>query len=154
MIDTPHITQIAAQTTAVVRLSNPPEEMRAVVGPGIGELMKTVAAQGVGPAGPWFIHMLRMTPEVWDFEIGVPVRSPVEPVGRVTASSLPAATVARTVHRGGYEGLPAAWGEFDAWIAKSGRKPAADLWDVYVVGPETSRNPADWRTEMNRPLVG
>ena len=32
--------------------------------------------------------------------------------------------------------------------------PAADLWEWYVVGPHRSPNPADWRTELNRPLIG
>ena len=153
MIDKPHVTKIPARLAAVIRLDVPPSEMQTVVGPGIGELMKTVAAQGVGPAGPWFIHMLKMDPAAWDFEIGVPVEAPVKPTGRVQPGGLPAARVARTVHRGGYEGLVAAWAEFDAWVKANGHKPATDLWDVYVVGPETSKNPADWRTELNRPLI-
>jgi effector-binding domain-containing protein len=154
MIDPPRITQSAAQTTAVIPLKITMADMPKFVGPAIGELMKTVAEQGVGPAGPWFIRVLSKPTDVIDFEVSVPVRAPVKPTGRVKPSTLPAATVARTIHHGGYEGMPAAWGEFDAWVAKCGRKPRADLWDVYVVGPETSKNPADWRTEMNRPLVG
>jgi effector-binding domain-containing protein len=62
--------------------------------------------------------------------------------------------VARVVYRGPYEGLGAAWGEFDAWIAANGHKPGTDLWECYVAGPESSPDPAAWRTELNRPLVG
>lgn len=51
-----------------------------------------------------------------------------------------------------YEGLPGAWAEFEAWIAASGHKTASDLWEVHTVGPESSSNPDDWRTELNRPL--
>jgi effector-binding domain-containing protein len=94
-----------------------------------------------------------MDPHTFDFEIGVPVPSPVAAVGRVTAGRLPAATVARTVYHGPYEGLGAAWGEFEAWIVAAGHTPAPDLWECYVTGPESSADPADWRTEFNRPLI-
>lgn len=61
---------------------------------------------------------------------------------------------ARTVFRGSYEGLPTAWGEFDAWIAERGYEPAQDLWECYTVGPESDRDTAAWRTELTRPLIG
>ena len=41
--------------------------------PGYRELMAALAAQGIAPAGPWFTHHLRMDPDTFDFEIGVPV---------------------------------------------------------------------------------
>jgi effector-binding domain-containing protein len=115
--------------------------------------MAAVAAQGIAPVGPWFTHHLRMDPDTFDFEIGVPVATPVAAAGRVKPGRLPAATVARTVYRGRYEGLPAAWGEFMAWVAAQGHTPAADLWEIYVAGPESSPDPADWRTELNRPIT-
>jgi hypothetical protein len=46
MLDPPQITQTAAQLTAIIRLTIPREEIRKVMGPGIGELRATVAAQG------------------------------------------------------------------------------------------------------------
>jgi effector-binding domain-containing protein len=153
MIDTPSIVQTAAQPTACIHLVVPREEVRNVMGPGYRELMDAVTAQGVAPAGPWLNHHLRMNPEVFDFELSVPVAAPVSPVGRVTMGQLPAARVARTVYHGPYEGLPAAWREFEAWIAAEGHKPAPDLWECYVAGPESGPDPGTWRTELNRPLV-
>ncbi len=55
---------------------------------------------------------------------------------------------------GDYEGLGAAWEEFDAWVAAEGHTPRGDLWERYVVGPESNPDPAAWRTERNRPLTG
>lgn len=153
MIDTPEITQTAAQLAAVIRLTIPREEIRNVMGPGMGELMAAVAAQGIAPAGPLFSHHLRMDPNIFDFEIGVPVTSPVAAAGRVQPGELPATKVARTVYHGPYEGLGDAWGEFSAWIAAEGHTPAPDLWECYVSGPESSPDPANWRTELNRPLT-
>lgn len=152
MLDTPRITQTAAQFTAIIRLTVPRSEIRQVMGPGIREVMAAVAAQGIAPTGPWLTHHLRMDPAIFDFEIAVPVSAPVAASGRVRAGHLPAARVARTVYHGPYEGLAAAWGEFDAWIAANGYTPGLDLWECYTVGPETSPDPANWRTELNRPL--
>jgi effector-binding domain-containing protein len=152
MLDTPQIAQTTNQLTAVIRLTIPREEIRNVMGPGIAELMAAVAAQGIAPAGPWFTHHLRMDPATFDFEICVPVTAPVAASGRVKAGHLPATTVARTVYLGPYEGLGSAWGEFDAWIAAKGHTPGPDLWECYVVGPEANPDPANWRTELNRPL--
>jgi effector-binding domain-containing protein len=153
MLDAPTVTKADAQETAVIHLTIPRAEIRDVMGPGIGELMATVAAQGIATAGPWFTHHLRMDPQVFDFEIGVPVTAPVAPSGRVKAGHLPATKLARTVYRGPYEGLGAAWGELDAWIAGEGHTPQGDLWECYVAGPESSSDPAGWRTELNRPIA-
>jgi effector-binding domain-containing protein len=62
--------------------------------------------------------------------------------------------VARTVYHGAYEGLGAAWQEFDAWIRAQGRKPGPSLWEVYLTDPATNPDPSTWRTELNRPLAG
>jgi effector-binding domain-containing protein len=153
MLDKPQIAQTAVQRTAVIRLTIPRAEIRNVMGPGYRELMAAVAAQGVAPTGPWFSHHLRMDPDVYDFELGVPVDAPVAAAGRVKPGTLPAATVARTVYRGPYEGLAAAWGEFIAWLDAEGHTPAANLWEIYVAGPESGPDPATWRTELNRPIV-
>ena len=152
MLDKPHIVQTDAQVTAIIRLTIPREEIRNVMGPGIAELMAAVAAQGISPAGPIFSHHLRMDPETFDFEIGVPVTAPVSAAGRVKLGQLPAATVARTVYHGRYEDLAPAWAEFNAWIVAEGHQPAPELWECYVAGPEANPDPAHWRTELNWPL--
>ncbi|MDB5294251.1 MAG: transcriptional regulator, effector-binding domain/component [Phycisphaerales bacterium] len=153
MIDTPQISETRAQQTAVIHLTIPREKIREVMGPGLNELMGAVAAQGKKPVGPWLTHHLRTDPATFDFEISIPVDSPVTAAGRVKPSELPGATVARTVYRGPYEGLAAAWGEFNAWIRASGRTPAENLWECYVAGPESGPDPSTWRTELNRPLL-
>jgi effector-binding domain-containing protein len=123
------------------------------MGPGIGELMATITAQGIAPAGPLFSHHLRMDPDKFDFEIGVPVNAPVTATGRVKPGQLPAIAVARTIYHGAYEGLGDAWGELNAWISANGHTACPDLWECYVAGPESNPDPAAWRTQLNRPLV-
>jgi len=65
--------------------------------------------------------------------------------------------VARTVYRGYCAALGDAWGEFEAWIesytAAHGLREAEDLWEQYLVNPDSAKDPQEWRTELNRPLL-
>ena len=152
MLDNPKIIETERQPAAVIHLTIPRSEIQNAMGPGHAELMSALQAQGITPTGPWFSHHLRMDPAVFDFEIGVPVISEVKPMGRVQPGQLPAAKVVRTTYHGGYEGLGSAWGEFDKWLKANGHTPADDLWEVYAAGPESGSDPAQWRTELNRPI--
>src|ERR1700704_1689302 len=149
MISAPQIIQTDAQEAAVIRLTIPRSEMMKVFGPAVGELMSALAAQGVEPVGAVFAHHLKMSPDLFDFELGVKVSTPVKATGRVKPGELPAAKVARTVYRGPYEGLPAAWAEFNEWMKANGHEQADNLWELYSVGPQSTPDPAGWRTELN-----
>jgi effector-binding domain-containing protein len=94
-----------------------------------------------------------MPPDTFDFELGVKVAAPVKAAGRMKPSQLPAVKVARTVYSGPYEGLPSAWGEFVKWMKANGHEQAEDLWEVYSIGPQSTPDSANWRTELNRPLT-
>ena len=153
MIPTPQILQTKAEAAAVIHLAIPRSEMKRVFGPAAGELMAELAKQGVEPIGAVFAHHLKMSTQAFDFELGVRVSAPVKPAGRVKPGELPAARVARTIHIGPYEGLPSAWGEFTTWLNANGLKPAEDLWELYSIGPQSTPDPADWRTELNRRLM-
>jgi effector-binding domain-containing protein len=153
MIEEPQITRTAARQVAMIRLTVPSSEIHDVMGPGIREVMDTLAAQGITPAGPWLTHHVRRPTDVFDFEICVPVTTPVVPAGRVKPGMLPAATVARTIYHGPYEGLAAGWGELMSWIEAKGHTPGEDLWEIYAVGPESGSDSSTWRTELNRPLT-
>ena len=45
-----------------------------------------------------------------------------------------------------------AWREFDAWMKANNHEKAESLWELYSVGPQLTPDPANWRTELNRPL--
>ena len=153
MLAAPEIIMTNVQEAAVIRLTIPRSEMMKVFGPAVGELMAALAAQGVEPVGAVFAHHLKMSPDAFDFELGVKVSAPVKATCRVKAGQLPAVKVARTVYSGPYEGLPSAWGEFDKWMRANGHEQAENLWEVYSVGPQSSPDPANWRTELNRLLA-
>ena len=153
MIDEPKIVRTNPGRAAVIRITTPREKIREVMEPGRRELMAAVAAQGIAVKGPWFTHHLRADPAVFDFELGVPVAAPVTAAGRVQPSELPALTAARTIMHGNYEDLASAWQELDDWVTANGHKPVGDFWEVYLVGPEASPKPEDWRTELSRPIL-
>lgn len=153
MLSTPQILQTSSQRTAFIHLTIPRSEIRNVMGPGLNELMSTLAAQRITPTGPWFTYHRRMSPDIFDFEITIPVSAEVAPAGRVQAGEMPARKVARTIYTGPYEGLEDAWGEFMDWIDANGHQPAPDLWECYVHGHEATTDSSTFRTELNRPLL-
>jgi len=152
VLETPHVEQTAMQLTACLHLNIPRAHIREVMGPGLAEVRATLAAQHIAPTGPWLTHHLQMPADVFDFEICLPVAVPIVATGRVKPGRLPAATVARAVYRGPYEGLGEAWAEVMAWIAANGHRPAPDFTEQYLVGPESGQVAAEWRTQLTRPL--
>ncbi len=154
MLSPPQILSTEAHEAAVIHLTIPRTEMMSAFGPAVGELMGILAEQKIEPIGAVFAHHFRITPDTFDFELGVRVGKPVAPAARVKPGELPGRKVARTVYTGPYEGLPAAWGAFDKWMTAEGCKQAESLWEVYSVGPQSTPDPTDWRTELNRPLLG
>lgn len=149
----PTVVDLDAQQTAVIRLTIPRAAIQSEMGPAIAEVMAAVKAQGIGPAGPVFSHHFAMHPDTFDFEVGVPVSAPVTPAGRVGAGSLPAGRAARAIYQGNYTGLGEAWGTFLHWVGAHGFAARTDLWEVYLSGPAEHADPAEWRTELNKPLT-
>jgi effector-binding domain-containing protein len=94
-----------------------------------------------------------MNPDVFDFEIGMPVQTPVEPTGRVQPLTVPSMRVVRSGYTGPYGRLSQAWGTFDTMVARAGYKTAADVWECYVKGPESGLEPDEYYTELYRPVV-
>lgn len=158
MIEMPRITETEEQKAAVVRLTVSRAELPDAVPPALGELVSAIAAAGLEPQGPMFMHHLTTSEEQLNVEVGFPVERPVPPTGRVQPGRLPAATVARTVYQGPYEGLYGAWDDFGKQLESGGlldrwhMLPEETLWESYLVGPETTPDASRWRTELNLPL--
>jgi effector-binding domain-containing protein len=153
MIDEPAIIQIMPLPAAVIAITIPRDQIQEAMCPAMEEVIQAAIAQGIGPAGPVFSHHHRMTPGIFDFEVGVPVTAPVSATGRVKPGELPGGSVIRTIYTGPYEGLGDAWGEFMAWIEESGHQTAENLWEAYLTNPAVVTDPASYRTELNCPLA-
>ncbi len=153
MIEPPSIVGLPARSTAFIAFSVTPAEMREAMGPGFQELMAALQSQGLRPAGPVCAHHLHRPGARFEFELTVSVAQRVTPTGRVQPGQWPAMRAVRTVYHGAYEGLPAAWGEFTQWIAAHDVAVAPDFYECYLLGPRTSADSADWRTEFISPLA-
>ena len=153
MISTPQIVITEALPMAKIYAKIPTKSIQQEMGKLVGELMGAVQSQGVEITGPWFTHHFQRPGEFFDFEVCVPVSSPVKKSGRMEPGAWPAMKVARTTYRGGYEGLPAAWGEFMAWTDANDLKLSSEIWERYTVNPNTETDPAKWETELNRPIL-
>jgi effector-binding domain-containing protein len=152
MISEPQIVESPQQRIAFIRVQTPRGEIVKAMHAGLEELSRVLNKQKVASAGPWFTHHFRRPDESFDFRICFPVESEVEPESRVEAGELQAARVVQAIYSGGYEGLGGGWGELHEWIAARELKTRDDLWERYLVGPETGSDTAEWRTELNRPL--
>ncbi len=153
MIDEPYVLTTQPRRAAVIHVTVEHAKIREVMGPGLAELQAALSDQHIRPTGPWYTHHLSLSPETFDFEIGLPLDDAVFPAGRVRGGVFMGGRVARTIFHGEYKGLVGAWRELDTWIVSRGLKPARDLWEVYLVGPEADGDPAHWRTELSRPLA-
>lgn len=152
MIESPTVIEFETRPTAVIHFRIPRDQMGEAFGSAIPEIMELLNAQGAGPVGGVFAHHFEMIPDEFDFDLGFPISKPITGSGRVQAGEWPAMRVARTVYHGNYDGLPGAWAEFEAWYNELPDEKAPDIYESYDRGPESSENPADWRTGLYRPL--
>lgn len=148
MTSEPSITQSAPLHVALIPLCIPCNEMGTAIGPALREVRLVMEAQGVAEAGPWLTRHWRRPTDSFNFDVCVPVDAPVEASGRVRPGELAATRVARAEYRGGYEGLGGAWGRLAGWIENRKEKTRGDFWEVYAVGPGSSPDPAEWRTDL------
>jgi len=159
MIENPAIVATEERAAAVIPIIVPCSDMPKVMPSAVRELLTVITHQGLAPQGPLFAHHLRMPSDVFDFEVGFPIAGRIEPTDRVRPGALPAATIARTVYRGPYEGLGSAWAAFIATLQAertldaAGLKSAGDFWETYLTGPESGEDSAMFRTELNLRLT-
>ena len=148
MLDALTIVETQARPAAVIKLKIPKAEIAKVMGPAMQELMALIPSGAITPTGPIFSHHFKTEPASWEFEVGIPVTGTVKGAGRVVAGSLPAKRVIRTIYRGGYEQLGAAWGEFTELVKARSQPTTGEFWEIYLTGPETDPDPKRWTTEL------
>jgi effector-binding domain-containing protein len=102
-------------------------------------------------AGPFVIYHVLGTSV--DTEACVPVAGDILAVGRISTRSLPATTVARTVHVGPHEELRAAYAALVTWMGQRGYEAVGPVRERYIDGPGGSTRPADYRTVVELPIA-
>ena len=152
MIDTPQIVTTKPLKIAKIYAKIPTSAIRQEMGKLLQELIQSVRAQHIEITGPWFTHHFRKPDEFFDFEVCVPVAAEVKASGRMEPGVWPAMKVVRTIYHGSYDGLVSAWGEFMAWIDSNDLKISEEIWERYLINPESESDSSKWQTELNRPI--
>lgn len=152
--DAIELVEVERRPTAVVRGTIAMGELPAFFDSAFEQLTTTLAHQQRAITGPAFALYHEAPAEVARLEVGFPLDAEVEPSGDVEPGHLPAGTVARTIHRGGFDGLGDSWGRLGAWIGERQLEPSESMWEVYLTEPTPEMDPADLRTELNWPVSG
>ncbi|NPV71216.1 MAG: GyrI-like domain-containing protein [Firmicutes bacterium] len=115
----------------------------------VGRLFGEVARRLRGrPEGAPFAmyHNPDFDPSAVDVEVAFPVQKGGDRV-------LPAAKVASVMYIGDYGGVGKAYEALFAWMEEQGLKTAGPSREIYLVGPQSSKEPAEYVTEIQIPIT-
>ena len=107
---------------------------------------------GTGITGPAFSMYHDHPGETTDVEVGYRTDRAIEPTGVARPGTLPGGRIARVVHQGAYDELPAAWDQLSIWMDDRGLGFGMPFWEVYLTEPTPEMDPAELRTEPNLPV--
>jgi DNA-binding transcriptional MerR regulator len=140
----------AAAVTATVDLG----DLAAWYQGAMGEIVGTLAAQGVvasGPPGGIYANEL-FTDERGDATLFVPMSGDVRPVGRVAAISVPGAELAVIIHNGSHDDLDRAYGALATYVTEHAVAVDGLIREYYLVGPHDTEVESAWTTEVGWPI--
>lgn len=146
---------LPAQPVASVRRRTDLEHVGEVIAEAFGTLHGTVTTAGVPIVGAPFIlyHELIDADTEGTIQVCVPIPAPdVDLSDDVEVDTLPAASTARTVHRGPYDQISPAYHALYAWVQEQGRQPAGAPRETYLNDP-TELTVEEQLTQVDIPLT-
>lgn len=149
---TVEIVELALVRVAAVRSIVAPEDVPDFMSDALGLVAGALRGAGVEPAGPPYARYFSMSAEGLDVAAGFPVAEQFPGAGIVHPDERPAGPAVVASHVGSYAGLEAAWAAVRARIRELGRTPGDDPWEVFLIGPGSGVEEAEWRTELVWPL--
>jgi effector-binding domain-containing protein len=123
-----------------------------------------VAAAGTDPAGPAgaTYDAAFFEQDVGEVLVFVPVAQahllttlpafPAGPEGQIESLTLPAGRFAVTVHTGGYDQIDRSYGHLGSYVAEHDDGLPEPIREHYLVGPDRTPHPNDYRTEIWWPI--
>ncbi len=114
-----------------------------------GHLFEKVAKEGVATTGLTLAiyHDDEFNRQCTDIELALEVQDPAQ-ASRVLAGG----TVATTIHKGGYSGLPDAYGALTCWIAQNGYQAVDAPYEIYLKTQFDKLPPDQWETKVFFPV--
>jgi effector-binding domain-containing protein len=150
----PAITTVEVPATQILSLRErvPLDDFPTFIGRSFGMLYEAVGRLGIQAEGHPFVIYHAFGPDGADAEVCVPVAG--EPVAGppLRTRRLEPVTVARTLHVGPYDQLPATYDELAGWVAAHGLEPAGPVRERYLDGPADDVPPSAYRTEIEQPV--
>jgi DNA-binding transcriptional MerR regulator len=146
------IKQVNAMRAAALRRVIP---SYSATGQLMGELIQHIQASGAFPAGPpvALYHDTEFVEKGPDVEVAFPVTRDIPETGGVVMRELSAVeTMASVIMPGPYENFPEAYGAIMEWAAANQVEIAGPSREVYLRGPESTQNPAEYVTEIQFPV--
>jgi effector-binding domain-containing protein len=144
---------LASQPIVSIRQRLPKTEIPAFLGRSFGELFGRLGLLGAAPMGPPFVIYHEFADAEIDAEVCVPVSGTIAASGHIQARTLPEMTVASTLHVGPYEECAAAYAALAEWMRQTGHAAAGPMLERYLNGPGDVASPAEYRTEVEVPIV-
>ncbi len=143
-----------AQPTARMLVRTPLSGLADTLGPGFGRLFAGLAEQAIAPAGPAGTRYLGddLDSAELEVELFVPAARPPRPTTTIAAGQLAGCLLAATVHKGGYDGIEAAYRSLGRWIAEHDRVLAGPAEEHYLTPPAPGVPTAALRTEIAWPV--
>ena len=108
---------------------------------------------GIQPAGPPLGVYYSVTEDGFEMAVAVPVSEPIPEGGPLSAGKLPGGRAVTSTYEGHYEGLSAAWTEFNQAVDDAGHERRSPSWEDYVIGPPDEEDPSRWKTVLVQPIV-
>jgi hypothetical protein len=147
-----------------VRRSGPFPAVLQAIPDALEAVAAALAAQGEVPSGPALVRYRQMVMDgEMTLEVGFPTEEALLAPSPFFTDCLPSGDYAETVIEGPYEGLQAGTAAFLRWGEQAGlawdleRGTPGACWvartEHYEVGPETSSDPALWRTRLSFKFV-
>jgi effector-binding domain-containing protein len=108
--------------------------------------------QGIEPATPPVVIYRHETGPAYDVTVGFPVDEPELFTGVLDLDELPAGRVLWAEHVGPYESLPDTHAALGRWFDERQIRTPRMMWEEYLVGPDATFAPAEYRTRVFYPL--
>ncbi len=130
----------------------PNDQIGQKMGQVFGELMAHFGKNRVVMAGPPFAMYHSYDSEKTDMEVGFPVTGAPKGDGRVKPCALPGRKVVTATHVGPYEKVVETYTAMQKWMEAKGLKPDKVMWERYMNGPDTVKDPSEYVTQLFWPF--
>jgi effector-binding domain-containing protein len=143
----------AEQPIISIRRESSISALPQLLGRCFGELFDWLARNERPAAGHPFVIYHAIDRDHVDAEVCVPVAAPPPGAGHIVGRVLDAGEFATLLHVGSYEDLGVAYGQLTDWIARHGYHVIGPVREVYLNGPSDVASPAEYRTEIQMPVL-